>query len=70
MTTRTLSRLSALLWLLACGWAEAVLNGSNARYRNCDGALALRNLAEAVKEHPCVLRKGSEIEFAAGLFQE
>ncbi len=51
-------------------FAEAVLNGSNARYRNCDGALALRNLAEAVKEHPCVLRKGSEIEFAAGLFQE
>ena len=24
MTTRTLSRLSALLWLLACGWAVAL----------------------------------------------
>ena len=51
-------------------FAVAVLDGSNATYRDEDGALALRNLAEALKEHPCVLRSGSEIEFAAGLFKE
>lgn len=51
-------------------FALAVLDGSSAPYRDGDGALALRNLAEAVREHPCVLRKGSELEFAAGLFRE
>lgn len=51
-------------------FAAAVLNGSVTPYRDEDGVLVLHNLVEALKEHPCVLRQGSEIEFAAGLFKE